>query len=167
MDRILGYLTRLETQYGLVSKKQPFGEKTSNKSCHYRIDDCFFRFWFRFVFAYSDMIDLKRMEMLRDIVGRDFGTFAGYSLERYFLWKFVEEGRYGKVAGWWDRRGENEIDLVCEDPATGLLDFYEVKTDARRIDLKALTKKVDVFLLKNPSWQGKVGRITGLSIADM
>ncbi len=162
-----GYLTRLETQYGLVSKKQQFGEKTSNKSCHYRIDDCFFRFWFRFVFAYSDMIDLKRLEMLREIVVRDFGSFAGYSLERYFLWKFVEEGRYGKVSGWWDRRGENEIDLVCEDPTSGLLDFYEVKTDPRRIDLKALTKKVDVFLVKNPAWQGKVGRIAGLSSTDM
>ena len=32
-----------------------------------------------------------------------------------FRAKFLEEGRYTRIGGWWDRKGENEIDLVCEN----------------------------------------------------
>ena len=162
-----GYLTRLETLYGIVSKKQPFNETTSNKSCHYQIDDCFFRFWFRFVFGYSDMIELKRTDALRDIVHRDFSVFAGYALERYFLWKFTEEAEYRRIRGWWDRKGENEIDMVCENASDGRLDFYEVKIDSRRLDMSLLNRKVEAFLTKNPNCRQKIGRLVGLSCDDM
>ncbi len=56
-------------------------------------------FWFRFVFGYSEMIELKRTDALRDIVHRDFSVFAGYALERYFLWKFTEEADYRRIRG--------------------------------------------------------------------
>ena len=162
-----GYLTRLESLYGLVSKKQPFGERTSNKGCHYQIDDCFFRFWFRFVFGYSDMIELKRTDRLLEIVRRDFNSFAGYALERYFRWLFMEDGRYVKITGWWDRKGENEIDLVCENAQDGRLDFYEVKMDEQRLDLDALKRKVEVFFVKNPSQRSRLGTVEGISLLDM
>ena len=32
-------------------------------------------------------------------------------LERYYMKKFQEEGRY-IIGKWWDRKGENEIDLI-------------------------------------------------------
>ncbi len=161
-----GYLTRLESQYGLISKKQPFGETTPNKRCRYMIDDCFFRFWFRFVFGYSDMIELNRTDRVLEIARRDFSAFAGYALERYFLWKFAEEMRYVRIGGWWDRKGENEIDLVGES-ADGVLDFYEVKTNSRRIDIEALKLKVEAFFVKNPEKRASLGSIAGLSIQDM
>jgi hypothetical protein len=162
-----GYLTRLETQYGLIAKRRPLFEKTANKNCVYQINDCFFRFWFRFVFGYSDMIELKRLDDLRVIVKRDFSTFAGYALERYFHWKFAAESHYRKIAGWWDRKGENEIDIVCEDARDGRLDFYEVKTDAERLNMGALNKKVEAFFAKNPAERAKLGRILGISCKDM
>ena len=162
-----GYLTRLETQYALIAKRRPIFEKTGNKSCVYQINDCFFRFWFRFVFGYSDMIELKRLDDLRTIVRRDFSTFAGYALERYFHWKFAAESHYRKIAGWWDRKGENEIDLVCEDARDGRLDFYEVKTDAERLNMGALKKKVEAFFAKNPEERPKLGRVLGISCKDM
>ena len=162
-----GYLTRLETQYGLIAKRRPFLEKTSNKNCIYQINDCFFRFWFRFVFGYSDMIELKRLDDLREIVKRDFNTFAGYSLERYFQWKFMEEAHYCKIAGWWDRKGENEIDLVCEDVKSGKIDFYEVKTNPGRYSDAKLQAKIEKFFEKNPE-KRNLGQKSGLlSIADM
>ena len=162
-----GYLTRLETQYELIAKRRPFLEKTSNKNCVYQINDPFFRFWFRFVFGYSDMIELKRLDDLRVIVKRDFGTFAGYALERYFQWKFMEEAHYCRIGGWWDRKGENEIDLVCEHAESGKIDFFEVKTDSRRIDIEGLKRKVEAFFIKNPSKRAKLGEIKGVSCEDM
>lgn len=162
-----GYLTRLENLYGLVTKKQPVWETSRNKSFHYQIEDCFFRFWFRFVFGYSDLIEIKRLDELRDIVRRDFSTFAGYALERYFHWKFVTEKRYTRIGAWWDRKGENEIDIVGEDIRQGKIDFFEVKIDKRRIDLHLLERKVEAIFRKNPALRQRKTRILGLSIDAM
>ena len=145
-----GYLTKLEDQYALVSKKQPVFEKASSKNCHFVIDDCFFRFWFRFVFKYRGLLELERVEQVREIAERDFEVFSGYALERYFLWKFVEEKTYTTMGAWWNRKGEKEIDLVCEDEVAGVIDFYEVKRDASRFSATVLAEKVARFLEKNP-----------------
>ena len=69
--------------------------------------------------------------------------------------------------GWWDRRGENEIDLVCEDESERTLSFFEVKTDARRIDLDALRTKTEAFFAKNPEKRGFDSSFGGLSLSDL
>jgi len=162
-----GFLTKLEDDYSLISKKQPLFEKTGNKNCHYQIDDCFFRFWFRFIFKYQYLIELGRFEELRALVKRDLNVFCGYSLERYFYWKFVETTSYTRMGSWWDRKGENEIDLVCDDEFAGKIAFYEVKIDPKRIDLKALKEKTAAFFAKNPELKGRKVSFRALSINDM
>lgn len=162
-----GYLAKLENQYGIITKKQPLFEKTSSKNCHYQIDDCFFRFWFRFVFKNRYLQELGRYDRMRDMAARDFDAFAGYSLERYFLWKMREDSAFTRMGSWWDRKGENEIDLVCEDEAAGKLAFFEVKTDVRRIDLDALRRKAEAFFVKNPEKRRLDISFGGLSLVDM
>ena len=162
-----GYLTRLETDYGLVARRQPLFEGSTSKLSRYRITDNFFAFWFRFVFKNADLIELKRFDLLRDILRRDYETFSGIALEGYFRQKFAEERRYTKIGGWWDRRGENEIDLVCDDSVGGRLDFYEVKRDETRIDLKRLQEKSDAFFQKNPDLKSREVSFLGLSMRDM
>ena len=54
-----GFLTKLENDYSLISKKQPLFEKSANKNCHYQIDDCFFRFWFRFIYPINRSRDSR------------------------------------------------------------------------------------------------------------
>ncbi|MBP5509716.1 MAG: ATP-binding protein [Kiritimatiellae bacterium] len=162
-----GYLTKLERDYSIVSQTQPIFEKTRNKNCHYRIDDCFFRFWFRFIYRNQSMIELGRFRELRNLARRDIDAFSGYALERYFLWKFTEETSYTRMGGWWDRKGENEIDLVCEDAIKNRLDFYEVKRDSARLDMKALKSKSEAFFAKNPGMRERKSVFKGLSLADM
>ena len=162
-----GYLTKLESIYGIVSRKQPIFERSTAKNSHYQIEDCFFRFWFRFVFGYRYLVELGRYDRLLELAKRDFRVFSGYSLERYFVWKFMSEGRYTRMGGWWDRKGENEIDIVCVDDGKGRLDFHEVKRDASRIDLNDLERKAQAFLLKNPELASFRTAFKGLSISDM
>ena len=162
-----GFLTKLEESYGIVSRKLPLFDRSAGKNGHYQIEDCFFRFWFRFVFKYRYLVELGRYDRLLDIAKRDFDVFAGYALERYFIWKFMSEGRYTRMGGWWDRKGENEIDIVCEDEADGTLDFYEVKRDPRRIDLKALERKAEAFFARNPDLKSRRIGFKGLSLGDM
>jgi len=162
-----GYLTRLEAQFGLIAKKQPVYETVKTKNCHYQIEDCFFRFWFRFVVGYQDLIELNQLDELREIVQRDFDTFSGYALERYFYWKFLSEKKYVKMGAWWDRKGENEIDLVCERSGKGELEFYEIKRDDKRYSPTQLQAKTIAFFRKNPTLSQRPCKIVGLSLKDM
>ena len=162
-----GFLTRLEADYGLISRRQPLYETSANKFSRYRIMDNFFDFWFRFVFRNADLIELQRFDVLREILRRDYATFSGFSLEGYFKRKFIEEKRYTRIGGWWDRHGENEIDLICEDALSGALDFYEVKRDKARINLDSLKAKATAFLAKNPQLKEHELSFKGLSLQDM
>ena len=162
-----GYLTRLEADYGLISRRQPLYEKGANKSSRYRITDNFFAFWFRFIFRNADLIELRRFDVLKEVLLRDYETFSGFSLEGYFKEKFIEERQYTRIGSWWDRRGENEIDLVCEDELSGRLDFYEVKREKSRINLNALKTKAEAFLAKNPQLKEHRTTFNGLTMQDM
>lgn len=71
------------------------------------------------------------------------------------------------MGAWWDRRGENEIDLVCEDEVEKRLSFFEIKMDERRIDLNSLRSKVERFLSKNPEMKGLDLSFGGLTLCDM
>ncbi len=162
-----GFLTKLEKHYSLVSKKQPLFAKETSKDCHYQIDDCFFRFWFRFVHRNRGLMELERFERMLEIAERDFNVFGGYALERYFYWKFVEDSSYTAMGSWWNRKGENEIDLVCFDEAAGRLDFYEVKHNPERIKIGVLERKVEAFLASNPKLRDNTIRCLPLSLNDM
>ena len=162
-----GQLTKLENVYSFVQKVQPYRERSATKNFLYQIDDEFFRFWFRFVLKYQHLLAQKQFEAVRTVVDRDFDVFAGRALERYFKMKFLEEGRYTRIGGWWDRKGENEIDLVCENELTGALDFYEVKTTAARFSRGDLEAKVASFFAKNPDLRPGDHRLSCLSLDDM
>jgi hypothetical protein len=162
-----GYLAKLEDQYSIVVKKQPMFAKTTVKNCHFQIDDCFFRFWFRFVHKLGYLNELGRRDRMLDVAERDFDVFCGYALERYFTAKFVEERRCTRIGSWWDRKGENEIGIVSEDEATGTLGFFEVKIDSLRYDAKRFGEKVSAFFAKNPEKRGLVQTVGLLSLEDM
>ena len=162
-----GYLTKLEREYGFVSKKQPIFENNERKNCLYAIDDNFYRFWFRFIFKYNYLVEVKMFDELRGIVERDYDVFSGRALEGYFRSKFIENRRYSRIGGWWDRKGENEIDLVCENEFTDVIDFYEVKRDRKRINLDSLRKKAEAFFEKNPYLRLRKLSFAGLCMEDM
>ena len=162
-----GHLTKLENVYSLIEKIQPAYEAPTTRNCQYRINDCFFRFWFRFVYKYLHLLEQKLYGEIRALVERDFDQFSGFALERYFRAKFLECHRYTRIASWWDRKGENEIDLVCENELTGALDFYEVKRDKGRLHLMDLRMKVAAFWRKHPDRQRTDCRMEGLSLEDL
>lgn len=161
------YLSRLENDYGIISRIVPIFDREKSRNTHYTLEDAFLRFWFRFLYKYRSWIEMDRKDALKTLIQRDFATFAGFSLERYFRWKFIGESSYTRIGGWWDRKGENEIDLVCEDELSGQVDIYEVKADRARFDAAALQKKIDAFLEKNPTLKGRIKRTDVLSLKNL
>ena len=164
---VSGYLTKLERHYGLIAKKQPLFESNERKNCLYRIDDCFFRFWFRFIFKYGYLLEVEMFDELKGIVERDYEVFSGQALEDYFRQKSIGERLYSRLGGWWDRKGENEIDCVGENEFLDTLEFVEIKRDADRIKLDALRTKADAFFEKNPVKCSRKVSYRAFSIKDM
>ena len=161
------HLAKLEGEYGLVRRRVPIFASPNSRQSAYEIDDCFFRYWFRFIWKNLYLKELQRFDVMRNLAERDYEVFSGRALEWYFRWKFIEEKKYTRMDAWWDRKGENEIDLVCDDEMDNALDFYEIKRDAARIDLKGLEFKAQAFLTKNPQLKSRNISYRGLSMKDM
>lgn len=49
------------------------------------------------------------------------------------------------VGAWWDRRGENEVDLIALDKSGKRIIFVEVKTRASKLDEAKLRQKAKAF----------------------
>ena len=162
-----GYLTKLENEYEAIAKKQPIFEKSSTKNVRYTIEDNFFMFWFRFIYKYSYMLEIENYESLKTIINRDYETFSGLMLERYFRRVLIERRAYTRIGGWWDRKGENEIDIVAENELNDEAAFFEVKRKARNIDMEVLEHKVAAFLRATGEFKGYKISCKGLSLDDM
>ena len=162
-----GYLTNLENDYELIAKRQPLFEKSGNKNVRYELGDVFYSFWFRFVFKYSYIIEIENYTKLQEIVIRDYNTFSGLMLERYFHRVAMESGEFTRIGRWWDRKGENEIDMIAEDELTDSAIFYEIKRQKDDINLGALKQKGDVFLQATHQFKGYGITYKGLSMQEM
>ena len=165
--KVGGYLTRLEEDYGVVVRRQPLLSKPAAKNLRYAIADGFFLFWFRFVERYGHLVEMRAFDELRRIVERDYGTFSGFALERWFRERLLERGGLTRLGAWWDRKGENEIDLVAANETDRRAIFCEVKRDASRISLPALRKKTEAFFAAVPEWTGWRKSFKGFSLDDM
>ena len=71
-----GYLTKLEGDYGLISKVTPIFSKVETKNVRYTLEDNFLTFWFRFVYKYSYMIEIGAYGQLREVIERDYPVFS-------------------------------------------------------------------------------------------
>ncbi len=164
---VSGYLTNLAEEYELIGKRQPMFEKSANKNVHYELDDVFYCFWFRFIFKYSYIIEIENYAKLQEIVKRDYNTFSGLMLERYFHCVAVESGEFTRIGRWWDRKGEHEIDMIAEDELSNCATFYEIKRQAEEISIGMLKQKVQVFLQATHEFKKYAILYKGLSMEEM
>lgn len=162
-----GYLTKLEKEYEVITKKQPLFEKSSTKNVRYMIEDNFFTFWFRFIYKYNYMLEIENYGSVKAIIDRDYETFSGLMLERWFKRALIEMHRFTRIGGWWDRKGENEIDIVAENELNDKAVFFEVKRKARNIDMETLKEKASVFLRNTGEFKNYIISYKGLSMDDM
>ena len=162
-----GYLTNLAEEYELISKRRPLFEKSANKNVRYELDDVFYSFWFRFIFKYSYIIEIENYAKLQEIVMRDYNTFSGLMLERYFHRVAVESGEFTRIGRWWDRKGEKEIDMIAEDELSNCATFYEIKRQAEEISIGMLKQKVQVFLQATHEFKKYAILYKGLSMEEM
>ena len=164
---ISGYLTRLEKDYGLIVKNRPMFQESANKNIRYAIGDPFLQFWFRFIYKYNSFIEANAYGKLVDLIQRDYPTYSGKVLERYFKAKLIESGAFTHIDSWWDRKGENEIDIIAADDMEKTVTFYEVKRQRKELDMDVLRDKAHCFLNMTGKYSNYQISYKGLCMDDM
>jgi AAA+ ATPase superfamily predicted ATPase len=162
-----GYLTRLENDYGLINKTTPLFAKTETKNVRYAINDNFFTFWFRFIYKYSHIIEIAQYDELKRIIERDYTTFSGKILERYFREKFIEKGNLTQIGSYWDKTGQNEIDLIAVNQLDKSAHIAEIKRNKKHIQINKLKEKASNMMAKTKRLKDYKIEYHALSMDDM
>lgn len=163
---ISGYLTKLENDYNLISRNMPMFQKT-NRNIHYQIEDNFLRVWFRYIYKYGYMLEVGANKKLKIIMDRDYTTYTGKVLEKYFTAKLIESELFTHISSWWDRKGENEIDIIAADEIENKVIFYEVKRQAKDVNIGIVKDKAEHFFQATGKFKRYNIEYKGLSMEDM
>lgn len=139
------YLANLDKVYDVIKPIRPLFSKTESRNARWQITDSYLRFYFRFIYANQNLIELGQYELLKSVILRDYETSTGKTLELYFINKINEEKQVSKIGGWWDRKGQNEVDVIAVNDFEKTCDIYEVKRQANIINLSKLAEKVDIL----------------------
>jgi len=159
-----GFLDKLENEFGLITKVRPVLSKPAGRNVKYRINDNFLNFWFRFIFKYRGAIEMGNFDYVKNIIQRDYQTYSGQILERYFREKLINERVFSVIGSYWEKGNLNEIDIVALNEYEKTAVIAEVKRNRDKINLNILQKKA-VSLAKQ-LYEYKI-EYRGLSISDM
>lgn len=136
-----GFLDRLEKDFGLIKKVRPIFSKPNSRKLKYAIEDNFLNFWFRFIYKYRSAVEMGNLDYLKEIISRDYTTYSGKILEKYFTEKLKAEKKYNIIGPYWDGKNQNEIDIVAINELDKIVLFAEVKRNKNNINLKVLEEK--------------------------
>ncbi|MBC8486320.1 MAG: ATP-binding protein [Bacteroidetes bacterium] len=159
-----GYLDRLENEFRLISKIRPVFSKPNSRSVKYYIYDNFLNFWFRFIYKYSSAIEIGNLNYVKNIVLRDYKTYSGKVLEKYFTNKMLNTGNYSTIGSYWEKGNLNEIDIIAVNDIQKQIIIAEVKRQHENINIPELKQKAAKIIQQFNDYQIE---FLGLSMADM
>lgn len=158
------YLANLHKVFNVIKPIRPLYSKSESRNVRWQITDSYLRFYFWFIYSNQNLIELGQHDLLKKIILRDYETFTGKTLEQYFTDKIKEEKEVSLLGGWWDKKSQNEIDIIAINELEKTCNIYEVKRKSEKINLKTLQDKVDIFRSNIPNYSVL---IEGLSLKDM
>ncbi len=159
-----GYLERLENDFNIIEKVRPIFSKPGGRNIKYVITDNFLHFWFRFIYKYQSAVEIGNYDYLLAIIDRDYQTYSGKVLEKYFKEKLSNEKHYSTIGTYWEKGNQNEIDIVAVNDIKKTIVFTEVKRKKENINLKALLEKTTTL---EKRFDGYTTNLRGLSMEDM
>ncbi len=140
-----GYLNRLEKEYNIIESIRPVFAKLGGRLLKYMIADNFLAFWFRFIYKYRSAVEINNLDYVKQIVQRDFETYSGPYLEKYFRQVLSERKQYNIIGRYWDRKGEKEMDIVAVNQMGKKALIAEVKRSKEKINIRELKAKASVL----------------------
>lgn len=141
-----GYLSRLESDYALIVRHRPINAKINTRNQKYKISDNFLNFWFRFIYKHQTAIEIENFSYIKKIIQRDFATYSGPVLEKFFHKLLAETEQFNQIGSYWEKNNQNEIDIVAINDLEKKLLIAEVKLNKSRINLNILKGKAKNLL---------------------
>jgi AAA+ ATPase superfamily predicted ATPase len=157
------YLSKLEGEYALIDRHKPIDAKPGSRLQKYYIRDNFLNFWFRFIYRNLSAVETGNFVYIREIVERDYATWSGRILERFFHELYAASGNFNRIGTYWERGNKNEIDLVAVNDIKKEIVIAEIKVNKNRINLNELEKKAKNLCDDYPGYKFE---FRGLSIDD-
>lgn len=149
-EDVSAYLARLETHFRLIERIEPIAQSGGQRSrIRFEIADELLNFWFTFLEPRQRLVEMGRSDQIRRTVLAQFPTWSGRCLERFYRRHFEALGLFTDIGGWWDRKGENEIDLIAVDELSKCIFFAEIKRNPDKISLETLKQKAYAFFQCN------------------
>jgi len=162
--QIGGFLDRLESDFGIIRRVKPIFSKPNSRTMKYAINDNFLNFWFRFVYKHQSAVEIGNLQYLKEIIQRDYATYSGKILEKYFIEKIIKENNFSAIGSYWEKGNTNEIDIVAVNELEKTLLFVEVKRKSDKIQLDTIRQKSRDLIQK---YKNYTIEYKGLSLNDM
>ena len=139
-----GQIKRLIEDYNIIVRQRPILAKEGSQTVRYEIQDNFLRFWFNYFDRYRSLIEIKNFVGLQSIIKKDYPTYSGIMLERYFKQQFAESFQYRAIGSWWELKGyQNEIDIVGLKLEKNQAVVAEVKRQTKNFKPELLVAKTE------------------------
>ena len=139
-----GQIKRLIEDYNIIVRQRPILAKEGSQTVRYKIQDNFLRFWFNYFDRYRSLIEIKNFVGLQSIIKKDYPTYSGIMLERYFKQQFAESFQYRAIGSWWELKGyQNEIDIVGLKLEKNQAVVAEVKRQKKNFKPELLVAKTE------------------------
>lgn len=147
-----GYLQRLESDYAIVTRHRPIHAKPNTKNQKFKIADNFLNFWFRFIYRHQTAIEIDNFSYIKKIIKRDYSTYCGPILERFFQNLLAETRQFNRIGSYWEKGNQNEIDVVAINDMEKKILIGETKLNKSKISLKALRVRAEPLLKEFPNY---------------
>ena len=116
-----GHLKVLDETYNVIKKERPIFAKPDSRTVQYSLNDNFLRFWFRYVEKNRSMIEIQNFEGLLRLATKDYETYSGLVLERYFRQQMAETFEWREISAWWRSKAivykgqtiDAEVDVIA------------------------------------------------------
>ena len=169
IDSVIGkntgaYLNNLEKEYSLIVKNKPMFSKPEVRKARWRLGDNYLCFWYRFIYPNQSLIEMGKYDLLREYIDKNYETYSGLVLEKYFREKIAESERVTDIGSYWDNKGVNEIDLIALNDLDKIAIVAEVKRNPKKIDINVLHSKAASIKKELSQYDLK---FCGLSMEDM
>ena len=144
-----GFISKLEKEYNIIKKITPILSKPNTRNIKYYIEDNFLNFWFRFIYKNISAVEMGNFEYIKNIIKRDFDTYLGRMLEKYFKEKLALTGEYSEIGSYWEKGNKNEIDIVAINKLDKKVLIADVKLKQNKINIDFLKKKAENLVASN------------------
>jgi len=135
------YLEKLDKEYNIVKRNRPIFSEENSRDVRWRVTDNYYRFYFRLIDKNQSMIEMKKFDLLKKEIEVDYPQYSGLVLEDYFKEKIAEEENATMIGSHWDKKGENEIDIIALNKFDKTASVIEVKRDPKKADIEVLKQR--------------------------